>query len=198
MDKATFMLWCLLGLGLAFAIVMAIGPTRRSRVPRYVLWLLLTAGAVTCIYGLSHSTSPSFAPRVTVVGTSSALTEKRVGREGKFVFTFVPVSGKAIALETHIIVPHWGDTEIFQQRTLRVTYLDDPSRDVSNEAVQIEIVSGENAGWRDSLDARPFGVWLAVPIGAMIAGLGYIGLRYRKDDFIADRPIETTPAPSLT
>ncbi len=187
MDKPIFILWGLLGFGIAFGIVMPLGAVRRSRIQKYVWWVLLVSGATICMYGLSHSTSPSFGRRVSSVGTASALVEQKVGGDSKFVFAFIPSNGQPVNLQTRIIVPHWGNAEVFQRRTLRVTYLDDPARSVSNEAIEIEIVSGENVGWRDSLDARPFGVWLAIPIGAMIAGLGYIGLRYRREDLTATK-----------
>lgn len=192
MDKPIFMLWSLLGVGIALAIVLLMGSARRSRTPMYVLWALLVSGVVTCIYGLSHSTAPSFAAQVSRIGTSSAFVEKSIGRSSKFVFVLVPASGSPINIETHIIVPHWGNADVFSGRTLRVTYLDDPARSVSNEAVRIEIVSGENAGWRDSIDARPFGVWLAIPLGSMIAGFGYLGLRYRRDDLTKTKASETS------
>ncbi|MBS1798759.1 MAG: hypothetical protein JSS95_02940 [Acidobacteria bacterium] len=100
----------------------------------------------------------------------------------KFVFGFIPEGGNPTNIETQIIMPHWGNPEIFNGRTLRITYLNDTSRSESNEAVDIKILSGDNAGWHDSLDARPLGIWLAIPIGAAIAGFGYFGVRYRKDD----------------
>jgi hypothetical protein len=152
----------------------------------------MTLGAVVCLYGLSHSTAPSFAPQITAIGRASAFSEKSVGRSSKFVFGFVPETGNPVELETHIIVPHWGNAEIFGGRTLRITYVNDPLRSVSNEAIKIEIVNGDNAGWHDSLDARPFGLWLAIPVGALIAGFGYIGIRYRKDDLKAVQLSETT------
>jgi hypothetical protein len=150
----------------------------------------MIVGSTVCIYGLSHSTAPSFAPLVTASGKASAFMEQRFGRNSKFVFVFIPESGNPINIETHIIVPHWGNAEVFSGRTLKVKYLSDRSRSVSNEAVDIEILSGDDAGWHDSLDARPFGIWLAIPIGATVAGFGYIGLRFRKDDLKATEPSE--------
>lgn len=134
------------------------------------------------MYGLSHSTAPSFATRVTQTGKASAFVEQRYGRDSKFTFTFSPEGQRPIQLDTHIIVPHWGNAEVFEGRTLRISYLNDPSRTARNEAIDIMILSGENAEWEDSLDARPLGIWLAVPIGGLIAGFGYLGLRFRKDD----------------
>jgi hypothetical protein len=54
------------------------------------------------------------------------------------------------------------------------------------------ILSGENAGWEDSLDARPLGIWLEVPIGGLIAGFGYLGLRFKKDDLAKVEASDTT------
>jgi hypothetical protein len=150
----------------------------------------MIVGSTVCIYGLSHSTAPSFAPLVTASGKASAFMEQRFGRNSKFVFVFVPESGNPINIETHIIVPHWGNAEVFSGRTLKIKYLSDRSRSVSNEAVDVEILSGDDAGWHDSLDARPFGIWLSIPIGATVAGFGYLGLRFRKDDLKATEPSE--------
>jgi hypothetical protein len=151
----------------------------------------MIVGGMVCMYGLSHSTTPSFAPLVTVSGKASAFMNQTYGRNSKFVFRFVREGGTPINIETHIIVPHWHNAEVFSGRTLKVTYLSDTSRSVSNEAVDIEILSGENTGWHDSLDARPFGIWLAIPIGAIIASFGYLGLRYRKSDLKATEPSES-------
>ena len=95
----------------------------------------MIVGATVCIYGLSHSTAPSFAPLVTASGKASAFVERRFGKNTKFVFTFVLEGGNPINIETHIIVPHWGNAEVFSGRTLKITYLSDRSRSVSNEAI---------------------------------------------------------------
>jgi hypothetical protein len=134
------------------------------------------------MYGMSHSTVPSFAPRITAVGKASDCIEKSVGRSNKFVFRFVPEGGSPINIETVIIMPHWGNDGKFNGRTLRIVYLNDIARSPSNEAIDIEILDGDNAGWHDSLDARPFGVWLGIPIGAALGGFGYFGIGYKKDD----------------
>ena len=192
MDRGSFMLWCLLGFGIALVVLLPLGPKRRACIPPVAWWFCIIVGSVTCFYGLSHSTTPSFAPRVTVIGKPSDCVRQRFGRSTKFVFRFIPEGGNPTTIETHIILPHWGNAEIFNGRTLRITYLNDTSRRLSNEAVDISIQSGVNVGWHDSLDARPFGIWLAIPIGATIGGFGYFGVRYRKDDLKAAEPLETT------
>jgi len=53
---------------------------------------------------------------------------------------------------------------------------------MENEAIDIEILSGRDAGFHESVDARPAGMWLAIPIGAALGTFGYFGLRYKKDD----------------
>ncbi|MDE1176308.1 MAG: hypothetical protein PW789_06830 [Edaphobacter sp.] len=192
MDRSIFMLWCLLGIGVALGVLHVLGRKRRTYIPSFVWSFSIIVGSVTCLYGLSHSTAPSFSHRVTAVGKASDCVERRFGRSLKFAFGFVPEDGNPTNIETQIIMPHWGNTEIFNGRTLQITYINDTSRRVSNEAVEIEILSGDNAGWHDSLDARPLGIWLAIPIGAAIAGFGYIGFKYRKDDLRSIEPSETT------
>ena len=191
MDRSPFIMWCLLGIGVALAVLLPLGPKRRACISPPAWWFCMVVGSVVCFYGMAHSTAPSFAPQVTVVGKATAFEERRYGRESKLVFGFVPEGGNPVDIETHIVVPHWGNDEMFDRRTLRITYLNDTSRSVSNEAVDIAILSGPNSGWHDSLDARPFGIWLAIPIGAGIAGFGYMGIRYRKDDLKAAESSET-------
>jgi hypothetical protein len=58
----------------------------------------------------------------------------------------------------------------------------DSAEEAKNEAIDIEILSGKNAGFHDSYDARPFGKWLGIPIGAALGIFGFVGLRYMKDD----------------
>jgi hypothetical protein len=198
MDKGTFIGTCLLGLAVALAIFFPLGAKRRASIPAVAWWLCMAVGSVTCVFGLSHSTVPSFAPRITAVGTTSDWIEKRVGRDTKFVFRFVPEGGKPVDIETLITVPHWGYAEELNGRKLRIVYLDDISRNPSNEAIDIKILEGSDAGWHDSLDARPFGVWLAIPIGAALGGFGYFGIRYKKDDRkAAEAPLETSSVGSL-
>lgn len=191
MDRSSFILVCLLGCGVGSVALWLLGPQRRAGISLLTWWSCMIVGATVCMYGLFRSTTPSFAPRVTASGKASAFIDQKYGRNSKFVFRFVPEGGKPINIETHIIVPHWRNAEVFSKRTLKVTYLNDRSRSVSNEAVNIEILSGDNAGWHGSRDARPFGIWLAIPIGATLAGFGYIGLRYRKKDLKATVPPES-------
>lgn len=185
MDRNIYFLSCFFGLAVALAVLHWLGATRRGRISVFAWLFCIAGGIVLLFYGLLRSTAPSFAPRVTADGRASAFTEQRYGRDSKFVFRFTPRSGSPVTLETHIIVPHWANAGVFNGRTLKVTYLNDASRSVSNEAVAIEILSGENTGWHGSRDARPFGLWLAIPIAAAIVGFGCIGLRYRKSDLKA-------------
>jgi hypothetical protein len=181
MDKASFIGWCVLGLGAALAVFFPLGPKRRAGIPSFAWWLCLIAGAVACIYGLSHSTAPSFAPRITAIGRASDCVAKG-GRQVIDAFNFFPEGGGSVRLETQIIMPHWGNPEKFNGRTLRIVYLSDTARNPSNEAINIEILNGDSAAWHDSLDARPFGIWLGIPFGAALGGFGYFGIRYRKND----------------
>jgi hypothetical protein len=190
MDRSSFILFGLFGCGIGLAALLLLGPQRRAGISPFAWWFCMIVGSTVGLFGLSHSTAPSFAPLVTASGKASAFTDQKFGRNSKFVFAFFPEGGNPINIETHIIVPHWGNAEVFSGRTLKVIYLSDRARSVSNEAVDIEILSGDDAGWHHSLDARPFGIWLAIPVGATIAGFGYIGFRYRKSDLKATEPSE--------
>jgi hypothetical protein len=103
-------------------------------------------------------------------------------------FRIVPVGGEGggpIHIETEISLPDTAHPAIFNGQTIRIVYLTDGKRVLKNEAVDIEILSGIHAGFHDSLDARPAGAWLAIPVGAAFLGFGLAGLRSMKEDAIA-------------
>jgi hypothetical protein len=130
---------------------------------------------------------PSFDTRISAVGKTYDYVEREI-RSGRhhdsiYGFRFVPDGGgQPVNIETEIILPGWGDPATFNGRTFRIVYLQDTSRAVKNEAIEIEILSGAHAGYHESLDARPFGSWLCIPIGAAFGGFGLFGLKYMKDD----------------
>lgn len=179
MDFAHFMGCALLGVGVALAIFFSLGAKRRVRIPRLALWFSLIVGFVICFYGMSHSTFPSLSSGTTAVGTFYDL-EECAGYRGDttYGFRFVPEGGEAITIQTRILLPHRGT----DGRTVRVVYLKDDNRRLKNEAVDITILSGKDTGFHDSLDARPFGSWLAIPVGVGLFVFAMVGLRYRKVD----------------
>jgi hypothetical protein len=186
MVRAIFIGDCLLGMAAALAVFYPLGAKRRAGIPYSLWWVCLGVGVVACIYGLAHSTAPSFAPRVTAVGKVYDHVEVRQGRDTHYGFHFVPdEGGEAVDIETSIILPGWARPEVFNGRTFRVVYLQSSTRALKNEAIDIEIQSGRDSGFHDSVDARPFGVWWAIPIGAALGAFGYFGLRYKKDDGIS-------------
>jgi hypothetical protein len=186
MDYAHFMACCLLGFIPALAIFFLLRPKRRAWIPPFVWWLCLILGGVVCMYGRSHSTVPSFSARVTAVGKAYDYVEREIHtgyhHDSVYGFRFVPEGGEALNIETQIILPGWGDPAIFNGRTFRVVYLQDTNRALKNEAIDIEILSGEHSGYHKSLDARPTGAWLGMPVGAAFLGFGLMGLKYMKDD----------------
>ena len=134
------------------------------------------------MYALFHSTAPSFATQVTATGKAYDCVQRNSGRDGYFGFRFIPDGGEPVRIETEIILPGWANPAVFDGRTFRVVYLKDTQRTLKNEAIDIEILSGRDTGFHDSLDARPAGTWLGIPIGAAFGAFGFFGLRYRKDD----------------
>ena len=186
MDYLHFMACSLLGAGPALAIFFLLGAKRRACVPPLAWWLFLALGAIVCFYGMSHSTVPSFSHRITAVGKAYDHVDREIHtgyhHDTVYGFRFVPDAGTPINIETQIILPHWGTPAIFDGQTFRVVYLDDDQRAFKNEAIDIEILSGTNAGFHDSYDARPVGTWLAIPIGAALFTFGLAGLKYMKDD----------------
>jgi hypothetical protein len=195
-DKATFTGCCLLGFPPALIVFYRLGARRRAWIPPLGWWLFLILGAVLCGYGLINSTTPSFAPRITGVGRIYDFVEQKHGGYTWFGFHFEPEDGRPVQLETHISLPHWGNSSVISARTYRIVYLYDSDRTVRNEAIDIEILSGDSTGFRNSLDARPGGRWLVIPIGATLGIFGYFGLRYMKDDADSAMNDEETDAVS--
>lgn len=185
MDRGHYMVFCFFGVAAALAAFFPLGAKRRAWIPPLGWWLFLIVGGVICMYGLSHSTAPSFAPRITAVGKAYDHFERRHGKDTSYGFQLVPEGGGPISIETEIILPDWNTPAIFNGQTFRVVYLADSNRLLKNEAVDIAILSGKNAGFHDSFDARPSGKWLAIPIGSALGVFGFFGLRYMKDDAIA-------------
>jgi hypothetical protein len=182
MDYGHFIGWCWLGIVLGLTVFFPLGAKRRACMPSLAWWLCLIVGAVLCMYGLSHSTEPSFATRITAVGKTYDYVEWKRGRDSQHGFRFVPEDGAPINIQTQIILPGWANPAVFDGRTFRVVYLQDNKRSLKNEAIDIEILSGKDAGFHDSFDASPSGKWLTIPLGATLGVFGFFGLRYMKDD----------------
>jgi len=183
MDRGIFMGFSLLGLAVALAAFFALGARRRAVISRVVWWSCLCSGVIVCGYGLVQSTAPSYAPRITAVGKAYNHVEVQQGRDTHYGFDFVPIDGGVpVHLETSIILSGWAVPEVFSGRIYRVVYLQDKTRALKDEAIDIAILSGRNAGFHKSVDARPLGTWLAIPIGAALGAFGGFGLRYKKDD----------------
>jgi hypothetical protein len=68
MDYGSFIGSCLIGGTAALAVFFPLGAKRRVRVPPIVWWLCLIVGGGACVYGLSHSTAPSYATQITAIG----------------------------------------------------------------------------------------------------------------------------------
>jgi hypothetical protein len=186
MDYTHSMVCGLLGIVPAFAIFFLLRAKRRAWIPSLAWWLFLALGTVVFFYGLTRSTVPSFSHRITAVGKAYDHVDREIhtGYHHDTVhgFRFVPDGGKPIYIETQISLPNWGTPAIFNGQSFRVMYLDDDQGVFKNEAIDIEILSGKNAGFHDSYDARPVGKWLAIPIGAALSTFGFAGLKYMKDD----------------
>jgi len=194
MLRGYFIGFCLIGMGAALAVFFPLKAKRRACMPAIVWWLCLILGAVSCIYGLSHSTAPSFATRITAVGRVYDHVERRQGRDTYYGFRFVPDRGEPVNIETQIILPGWANPAVFNGRAFRVVYLDDNKRALKNEAIDIQILSGRDAGFHDSLDARPVGKWLGIPLGAALGVFGFFGLRCRKDDIAISAASDDDPS----
>jgi len=186
MDHAYWMGCCLLGFAPSLAVFYLLRPKRRAWIPPFAWWLSLGLGVVIFFYGMSHSTMPSFSTRITAVGKAYSYVQREIQtgyhHTTIYGFRFLPEGGEPINVETEIVLPDSYHPADFDGRTFRIVYLKDSERVLKNEAIDIVILSGKNAGYHDFLDARPFGSWLAVPIGAAFFAFGFAGLKYMKGD----------------
>jgi len=186
MDYTHSMFCSFLGAAPAFAIFFLLRAKRRAWIPPLAWWLFLAMGVVVWFYGKSHSTVPSFSHRITAVGTAYDHVDREIHtgyhHDSVYGFRFVPDGGNPINIETQIILPYWNTPAVFNGQSFRIVYLDDDQRVLKNEAIEIEILSGKNAGFHDSLDARPLGSWLGIPFGAALAIFGFGGLKFMDDD----------------
>lgn len=200
MDYAHFMLCSLPGMAVGLAVFFSLGAKRRACVPPLAWWLCLVAGTAPFFYGLSHSTFPSLATRTTVVGKAYDYAERETHtgyhHDTIYDFQLVPEVGGPIHIETENSLPDSARPAIFDGRTFRVVYLDDSKRTLKNEAIEIEILSGKHAGFHDSVDARPIGAWLAIPIGAALLGFGIAGLYSMKKDAAISAESDDDDTPS--
>ncbi|HTD54457.1 MAG TPA: hypothetical protein VK670_03690, partial [Silvibacterium sp.] len=121
MDYLHLMVCGLLGFGPGWAIFCLLRAKRRARIPPAGWWLSLILGAVIFVYGESHSTMPSFAPRITAVGKAYDYVQRELGagrhRDTIYGFRFVPEGGEPINIETkislHGVNPDTGLPEFF-------------------------------------------------------------------------------------
>ena len=200
MDYAHAMGCSLLGIVPAYAVYYFLRAKRRAWIPPLGWWLSVAIGAVSFFYGMSHSTVPSTASRITAVGEAYDYVEREIHsgthHDTIYGFRFEPENGEPIRIETKVSLLDTAHPLDFNGRTLRVVYLKDDSRVLKNEAIDITILSGTYAGFHDSLDARPIGAWLAIPAGAAFAGFGVMGLKSMKDDADVAAADDDDDAPS--
>jgi hypothetical protein len=147
-------------------------------------WFAALLGFAVAGFSGANSTMPSSAPRNTLTGEVQGCTEHVLGRSN-YTYTFLlNRDGQSpIEIATRIKPPLcWRDYSSGSSADIyRVVYLDDPNRDLKHEAIRIEVVAGTHAGWRASVDARPFGLWLGIPAGIVLIFVGGIGaVRHRR------------------
>ena len=104
MDYPQYMVCALLGAGSALAIFFLLRPKHRASIPPFGWWFSLILGAVIMFYGMSHSTMPSFSPRITAVGKAYDHVEREVHtgyhHDTIYGFRFVPEGSEPINIES--------------------------------------------------------------------------------------------------
>lgn len=172
-----------LGAAVAGLIIWRLGFRRRAGIEPGEWWTLFLIGFAICFWAALHSTMPSFARRITTVTTVSSCTVEEHRRSIKFTIHLDQAPGGPVYLHTEIVGPMcWNSGRYRSNNVYQITYLDAPGPDGNKEAVAISVVSGPDKGWHGEVDARPFGLWLGIPIGAAVGCLGLAGLKLRAKD----------------
>ena len=176
-------------------LLVVIGLLIRNVVSRYTSrgltwWSLSLAGFVLAGFSGAKSTVPSSAPRVTITGLAEGCVRHVIGR-GNYIYLFQvkPLQGLPVSVATRIKSPPcWSDDSLGSDgRVYRIVYLDDANRKLKNEAISIEVIKGQDAGWRSGVDARPFGLWLGIPAGVALIIWGGVGA-VRNRRAVSDQP----------
>jgi hypothetical protein len=175
-----FLFGCIAGLAIGAIVSRGLTAEQCAVVPGVIAVLCLPVGFIAILFSLLNSTAPSFAPRISVTGKASDCVRLGAGRDYTRSFRFEPENGKLLQIGTKIVVPPmcWQTLDYEAGSTYHITFLDDAKRYPANEAIDIEVLTGRNVGWRKKLDARPFGFWLATPAGAMLM---YLGLYFTRN-----------------
>lgn len=165
-----------------------------------LIWAcVVLAGFATAGFSGAKSTTPSSAPRSTVSGVAQDCVQRQFGRSNyTYSFLLLPSDAPPVRMATRIKLPLcWNGTQSgTDNRLYRVVYLDDPNRTLKNEAISIDVLEGNNAGWHDAVDARVFGLWIGVPLGILLIVIGGIGAaRNRKTEPDVPGKVKTRSGP---
>ncbi len=181
----------LIGAGLAaLTNRFLLNPERRLEIPPGGCWLCLLCSGFAGMWVAIHTTMPSLATRVTVVGYADDCVEVRSGTgpraSSKFQFRFIPEdggSGGPVDLESEMPGPMcWLSTRRHDRRRYRITYLATSNRSLRNEVIETTVLAGPDTGWHSPSDARPLGLWLAMPPLFALTYLGMFALSSRRKD----------------
>lgn len=156
------------------------------------------AGFACAGFSAPYTTLPSTAPHVSIKGVARDCVRHVVGRDNyTYSFQFEPFAGSPLNISTNIDAPIcWNDSQRgMDGRVYRIIYLDDPTRNLKNEAIRIEVIAGQNAGWHKSVDARPFGLWLALPFGFGLIIVGGVGAYRNRRSQPPEEPQGATHGP---
>lgn len=169
-----FLFGFIAGLAAGAIVCRGLSAEKCAAVPGGISVLCLPVGFITLLFSLLNSTTPSFAPRITVTGKAFNCVRLGVGRNYARSFRFESENGGSIQIGTEIVVPPmcWQTSDYDAGSMYSVTFLDDAKRYPANEAIDIAVLTGRNTGWHKKLDARPFGFWLGAPAGGFLMFMG--------------------------
>ena len=145
-----------------FGILASIWWTKFT--PRgFVYWMGALACALLIVTTADKSTTPSSAPRKSITGQLAWIVRHGYGKGSYYTFGVVLPSGATVDLKAAVKVPLFAKGE-----SVSVTYLDERVGYRDPRAIAIRVLSGNGAGWQDSVSADWIGPWLGIPFG--IAG----------------------------
>jgi len=145
----------------------------------FFLWIPL--GVTSAL----KSTFPSSAPRKQIVGRLAWNVKHGRGKGAYYTFGVLLEDGGERAFMEGATAP------LAHGQAVAVTYLDENDHAHDPRAISVDILSGQRAGYHDSVNADWFGTWLGVPMsfagGVLFLVLASRHLRTKSE------PPETNP-----
>lgn len=123
-----------------------------------------------------NSTLPSSAPRRTVTGIISRITDVKAGKSHTYTVYFTSNDGRDLIFLAEAIPPFYAEG----RDLVRLTYLDENSAGHPNRAIAFRALSGPRSGDGNSVNADWFGPWLGVAGSCLLGAVSIIAAEKNK------------------